>query len=1556
MEAVLETEVRLERLQVRWLDEVVLKNLFLEDLYGDTLLISGNISADFNLNPITLIQRGLEIEALHVSGAQFNIQRQLGDTTTNLQYALARLFPPKEQQSSNPLSLNLREVQFDSISFTQNDSIRGSYLAVQLDAAQAWLENLDFASRQIDINTINVVRPTVVIRNWEADGYTQPLEALDSLALAADTNSLQLTVGEFRLSGARFALDNLRKSPVKTTPADQLDLKHLNLYDIQMEIDSFRYHRDTFQAQVNWIAAKDRSGFELKRLSAREAFVSPTRTTLNNLHIITPTSHLGDELEFRYRSYEDWKYFDDRVRLEVGFRDADVTLKDIIAFVPKLRYNRFFWNNRNTNLQLDGQVRGHINRSFRSDDIRLALADGSRLNGKFSTQKLATPGEEFLILELPQLSTRMRTLRDLIPNFNLPPNYDKLGRLNFNGTFVGFLADFVANGELRTDLGQAAMDMQMVLKDGPEQATYQGRLALSEFDLGRWSGNADLGLINFSSEVSNGQGLTTEVVSADLTAAVESLSFKGYTYENANLTGQLNKNFFNGELTLKDDNIDFTFLGELDFRDSIPVFDFAAQVRRLALYPLNLAQENIVLSGKIDLNIRDTQFSSFQGEARMEDILLTRYNIEEYAIDHIYATSFFDASGEKVFRMDSDVAKGEIRGAFEINEVPATLQLFLLRNYPGFSDRLKLKPPRRTPEINSFSYDFHIADSKGLHLLVDPRLGSLEDIDFSGRYSGAADSLQFRLEMPSFSFGKLTLNDVFIDLDALQNAGDLDIFIQSTYLNEKKRLNEFSLISILQSDTIDFALNVGTDTPNLFDNLNMNGLFLLPDSLSYALQFKQSNLSLLQTPWTIDADNRIRVTKDAVQAENFVLYNKDRRIRLRNHLDKGLTFDLDNFDFSFIDQLWDYDPLNFSGRFDMDISIDNLFELSGLNAQAQADSFFINDDSFGTFRLAANLADLKNQLTATVKLARDTTKMDIVATYNLADIGTKLTTSKDFPLAQQRDYLDIDLKAEGFPLNIAEYWLRNGLKGTHGSFSADLRLAGPSQRLNASGYIDARQGGFTIIPLQTAYTFKKGLINASNFLFDASGTQIFDKYGNMAYINGGISHNHLRQMGLRASMETRRFLGLDLKPGDNDVFYGQALGSGEVVFSGDFQQPNIYINATVADSTSISIPITDQVEKQQLDFVTFVNKHLGSQQTTNNGVEKPKGLNLEMDLRITEVADLELIFDETAGDVLKGKGRGDLRILLPRAGDFEMYGDITVTDGNYLFTLYDVINKDFKIKPGGRLLWSGDPYNARINIQATYKDLKTSLSGFIQEYLVEASSDLKTQASQATSVDLTLILQGELFSPDISFDIAFPDLQGQLRNLADNKLSVLERDPDETNKQVFGLIVVGQFLPSDLSFQSDQVIFNTVSEMVSNQLSLFLTKVFSDILGEDRLAFDIAYNRYDAADLGEGQTIGTGEAVEFSFRTDFFDDRLSVQLGGNVEFGEDVVLAYNGAFFGTDLAFEYAINPSRDLKVRLYQRREPDLGVGQRWEIGTGLTWRKEFNTFEEFWRAIRGK
>jgi len=1556
MEKGLGTTVTLESVRVRWLDELDLRNLYIEDVYGDTLLASGQLIANFNLNPLAIYQRGIEVEALSINGARFNIRRSPGDSLTNLQVALAKLLPARSPDTArNTIAFNLKELNLDDVQFTQQDSINGSYLGVYLPAAQIYVNGLDLPNKHIDINSINIQRPVIQMSNWQGTPLPDHLQQLDSLVQAAvDSSTFYLAIGEFRLESGSFQLDNYRKAPVKTTPANQLDLKHLDLYDIHVEVDSFLLQDDTYRGRINWIVAKDRSGFKLDRLSSKEVIVSPRVVVFNGLAIITPTSSLGDTLAFRYRSYADWSAFEDRVKIDARFHDADVTLKDIMAFVPKLNDNPFFAANRNTNLKLDGQLSGGVN-NLRGKDVRVSLADGTRLEGKFSSQNLAVPHEEFLILELNDLTTRVSTLRQLIPNFNPPPAFDRLGRLRFSGKFIGFFIDFVANGELYTDLGRAGMDMQMVLLEGANRAHYSGNLRLMDFDLGAWTTNPDFGIVNFSSKVIDGFGLTTDLATADLEAEIKSFAFKGYNYENATLTGRLNKNFFNGALAINDDNIKLRFTGELDFRDTIPTFDFKADVDRLALQALNLTKQELVLAGKVDINLKNSVFSKMEGEIKMSSIHLEKGTTEAYDIDYINAFSFFDSNGEKVFRLNSDIAKGEIRGAFDINELPASLTLFMLRNYPGFADRLGFKPPKRIPDVNQFSFDLHLADSKGLYYLVSPNLGPLKEVDLNGRYNGLNDSLLLFLEIPRLEIGQIRLADVYLHIDALEREGDLDIVVDSTFINGKPLLNTFTLLSILQGDTIDFAINLSTDTPNIFDEVNLNGLFYLPDSTDYILKLRQSNLSLLKFPWTIEEDNSIRFGQGRVQAENFALSNKDRKIRILNNGDKGLRFLFTNFNFNFIDQLWDYDPLNFSGNFDMVLQLDDVFKLKGINAAITGENLYINKDDYGQFRLDANVADLQSQVTTQLYIAKDTTVLEVSGLFNLADIGTKTTLKRNLPPRQQKNYLDLKMNFTGFPMAIAEYWLGGGLTDTHGYFGADLRVAGVPEDLNISGFIDARDGGFTLASLHTHYTFKKGLLKASNNLFDATGIVMYDKYGNSAEMEGGITHDRLRDLGLNASLKTRRFLGLDLPKNEDNVFYGRALGSGEVFFSGDFLRPNIYVNATVADSTYIIIPINDQAESRDLNFVRFINRHQGTNQTVSTVDTKIKGLKLEMDLQITEKADLELIFDEQAGDILKGQGRGNLRILLPRAESFQMYGDITVTQGSYLFTLFEVINKDFRISPGGKIIWTGNPYQAQINIQAEYKNLKSSVSNFIPEFLANESDNLKREAQQTTDVDLLLQLKGDLFAPEISFDINFPNLQGVLENYTDSKLTLLRRDQNEMNKQAFGLIVLGQFLPSDLSFNSNETIFNTLSSYLTNQFSMLVKDIFSKYYGEGKTlsSFDVKlnYNRVSVTDLTGNQGFTTGDAVEFSLRSGFLNDRISFDVGGNFAFGQS---SQNGTFFGEDLALEYAISANRDLKLRIYERRDHDIGGDRRIQVGTGLSWRKEFNSFSEFWQSMR--
>ena len=81
-----------------------------------------------------------------------------------------------------------------------------------------------------------------------------------------------------------------------------------------------------------------------------------------------------------------------------------------------------------------------------------------------------------------------------------------------------------------------------------------------------------------------------------------------------------------------------------------------------------------------------------------------------------------------------------------------------------------------------------------------------------------------------------------------------------------------------------------------------------------------------------------------------------------------------------------------------------------------------------------------------------------------------------------------------------------------------------------------------------------------------------------------------------------------------------------------------------------------------------------------------------MNLEVTPDAYCEIIFDLKAGDIIRGRGNGDLRMQVDTKGEFNMFGAIEFTEGWYNFTLYDIINKEFEIKKGSRITWLGDPY------------------------------------------------------------------------------------------------------------------------------------------------------------------------------------------------------------------------------------------------------------------------
>ncbi len=970
---------------------------------------------------------------------------------------------------------------------------------------------------------------------------------------------------------------------------------------------------------------------------------------------------------------------------------------------------------------------------------------------------------------------------------------------------------------------------------------------------------------------------------------------------------------------------------------------------KLALQPLNLSKKDLVLAGDIELRLRDDKLSTLEGRAEACEFVIEERGKTRHEIDSVVLTSTFDEQGQKLFRIESDLMQVAIDGQFDIKEIPNVLLQFTHRNYAGFAQKLQLKKPAQPVDSSRFTFDVQLMTTKGLTQLFAPELDTLSNISITGHFDSYQDSAYVEIDIPKLRYNNVEITSGYVKSNFFQQQGEMNFVLQETQIGENMDLAPVYLQTYLNQDSLKFGLTYAARSGqnNVLDQLNLDGTYVLIDSVRSEIQLDNSELTLLQSRWNINDNNRIQLGDQRVSISNFELSdNQGRKIILDNVGQRGVNLALLDFDFSFIDTYWDYEPLEFGGLFNLQAQVDDVFQMTGLSTEVNADTLFINEDDFGGMRLLADAQSHTDKFNASLAITKGATRLLADGHYQPA---------REENAEAQPDFFDFDIELNRYPLDIVEYFLGEAVADTEGHVNANMRLHGAPTKPDLDGEAVIQEGAITIDYLNTRYFIDDQLVQISSTIFDATGGFITDRFGNRADITGGIRHNHLGDFTLDAQLVTDRFLGLDTKKGDNDLFYGVALGSGTITFSGPFNRTNIDVQGETGTGTRIVIPVDYGQEASEVRFINFKDPLEKERPSFSTEI---RGLRLTMDIVATDEAEMRIIFDEQAGDIIRGRGNGNIQIYLSRAGEITMYGDYEIEEGEYLFTLLNLVNKPFTVKQGGTIRWTGDPLNAQINLIAEYKGLSTSLTNFIQEYLSLADADIRAQAAQATDVELTMRLQGELISPIINFNLAFPEVQGVLKTYTDSKLRTLMQDQNELNRQVFGLIVVGQFLPSSFALQGGDLTINTVSELVANQLSILFTDFFSELVTDvdfiSGVDFDISYNRYEndvTFEGGEDELSYYGNEFQLQLKNYLFNDKLSISIGGNVANGN--ISGNNATFFGNDFVLEYVLTKDRSLKWRVYQTLEPSIAGGRRLQIGTGISYRKEFDTFRQFIRAM---
>ena len=1578
----LHTTVRIQHLDFEFFDNLVLDGVYVQDLKGDTLLYAEKLTAGLSANIFSLLSNRLEFDDVSLEKARFNIRQAEGEYDHNLRFILDYFSNPQsDNRPKKPFKVRFkaRNVHLHDVEFIQDNQVGGQKIRMAITNGNIQLNNLDLVANVVDLRSVELTGLVLNLIQYPGKPLpplpvVQPVQTpLDSLAAGTLGKNvprpvLRFALGSFSLTNGLFSMDRFQHSPSRTTEEGIMDFNHLLVQDISLQAENLVSNGDMiFEGKLLNLSAREQSGFQLTHGEADRVVVCDSLTALFGASIQTPQSTFGDTIAFNYDTYNAYRQFNTQVRMDIRLaRGSHLRLGDIAHFSGAIARNNFFKNNRETVAEISGQLTGTLN-NLNGRNLDIQLGNRAFIRGDFDGDDLTKgPDVQRLTFDFQQLQSDIQTVRNIIPGFNAPQYFDRLGNISFAGTYqVLFSYNHLLNGRLTTDIGAGNLDMELDLTGGREKAIYSGSLDLRNFDLGAWTGNRNFGKTTFKLKIAEGStGLTLPTLRAKLQGTIDTFYFKGYNYKNVRLDGTFEKKLFDGKVGLEDPNADFVFDGSINLRDTTPIFVFKTDIRRLDLGKLNLVNKNWVISGKVEqLRIAADSWSDLTGTAMLRDFVLVQDKTLRHQIDSLRFSSFLRPDGSRYFEVLSDVADAYIEGSFNLKRAPRDLLQLLSRHHPEFAARLGLPLADSSALRDNYAVRIDIKNTRDLTQLFAPGLDTLTNITIDGRVDAAQGGSKLTLTIPKIRFNTLRAQNIVFNWSAQDDIALYNLSIPQSNVS-RTRLAPISLQGSFKRNELSFKLTA-RDSNTIVKGVNLDGVLTALDSL-WQIKFNASDIALFNEQWVMSDDNYIRFGKGFFATQEFEFFNGDQRIRLDSmNRGRGLSLSLTNFDLGFLNRFTTSRNVKFRGKiYDFDLTVDEIFQLKGIQTFITTDTVFINDVPYGEITGNLEMADRSSPLAWTLFLNRDRQQVMRVVGGWLAG-GDKPQRIEALELTVPPGEFRTSVTAHGFPLNVLQTFVP-GISRIAGQFDADVTLSGPFSAINMDGGAVIKIGQFQLDYLKTMYHIRNQKIDLSRGRIYAERDTIYDaSQRHLAFIRGGLLHRHFKDWRINCSVFSAddNFMILNTSAADNQLYYGQAIGRFKADFSGTFRQTNISIVATTGKDTRLFVPLSSVADAQDVRFIKFRSKKdslAPTEKVKSFTISDLKGLNFEMSVTVTDEAEVQLIFDEQAGDIIKGRGDGDLKLVITRDGEFRMYGNYVIRTGEYLFTLLNWVNKPFTVSNGGTVVWSGDPYSAQINLDATYVE-NTSLYNFVRdevELLRSTQPELANDASKATQVIVTMHLKGDLMKPNISFDLEFPNLPLQLRTIADNKLRLLRQDQNELNRQVFGLVVVGSFLPSSSAdFIYLTSAFNTLTQVLSNQFSNYLSGFASEWFGGkiSSIDFDVAYNEYQNSlrEPGQPNANQTGRELQLRLTSGLFDDRVTVQFGSQFGLGSPGTTTNDG-FLGEDAVVEIQLTENRRWRLKVYQRTEPDIGSSQlRSRYGFGVSFRREYDSLDELMSGL---
>ncbi|MHA8052819.1 translocation/assembly module TamB domain-containing protein [Aquirufa sp. Wall-65K1] len=1300
------------------------------------------------------------------------------------------------------------------------------------------------------------------------------------------------------------------------------DLNHLIFTHINAKVKDFFVQGDTLGLQTIGLKALDPiSGLNIKSLDTKFMYADK-QMRFDQLNLFFNDSQIKNQIVFDYSSTQDFKSWNKKVRMKAYFDNSQIRGEDLGRFVSDMYQYKGMY-------KLKGNLDGPVAR-LNLKNFEMAFGSKSVLRGDFSFQGLPEIDKTVMNFDMVNSLFHPQDLQVFLSK-SAVEKMNILGPVSFGGKFSGTNKDFSTSGKLNTGLGYMEGDVMMNLSDSMAFSKYQGKLKLKKFKLGKlFSLEEYLGTIDLEAQV-KGSGFSSNSAKVDFDGQVSEINIKRYAYRRVSLKGNLQRQLFKGLVSVKDSNLLAQMTGEINLRQEKPVYNLEGRIDHVDLGRLRITDTPMQLVSDFQVNIAMNDLDDLEGRATFSEAILGTPKKLDLPI-HLLTFSSDLKGPKRHYRLNSDLISVEAEGDF----VPSQLQKDLSQLWEEYTlyftkneaERAAYYAAKSHETNRKYVSDFTVIchDAKPILTRWFPTIDLAKNTVFSGSVNkGRSVSLSLESYPDTLVLGGYKFYQSIFSFQSSKFLGGPEVSSSLVFQSRRQHLNfltpteNLKLDGLWDQDRINFELDFKQQGD---ENLaHLGGVWRFEkDGLS--LRFKDTYLRILGQDWAVDPENKISIQGKELHAEHFLISNQKQSIALQGSLSMDSTETLrlraNKFQLGTLAPLF---SLKVQGELNAEINIQDWYQHTRLDTWLLVDSLHLNKFYIGNLQgVGSYNADLKT--------------MDL--NYHLNRLGESVVevngTYKPF---ETRNKLDISAELNKTNLSILEPFTQGVFSGLAGDASGKLKVRGTIEDPDIQGKIVLQKAKLFFDYLKTSMAFSDTVEFKTRQIIGRNW-KISDPEGNTAKLNANFVFPVGSPFEMNIEANLNRFKLLNTQRDPTSFYYGTGYTSGPISIRGALHDLLITADLKSERGTRLYIPLDRESSTENDEDYEFFSKSLqvdlnaNTQQITSK--LKEGGISLDLDLAFTPEAYGEVQIDKKKGDLMRIYGTGNINMTLDKKGQFRMVGDYAIDQGDYTFTLQNLINKRFAIQRGSKISWTGDPLEANVNIKAIY----TQYASLFPILLDTTNKSNLPEFKRRYPVDVTINLQNRLLSPNISFDIGIRDYPKDvhLNGAVTAFTNRIKTDEQELTRQVSNVLLFGQLVsPFGGSGIALGNLVGNFTEMLSNQLSNLASQINKDLnidvyLGGGNLNQDILSNLQLRASYN-------------------VNDRLRITRSGGFT---DARNQTSPLILLGDWALEYFVKRDGSLRLKTYNRNVQTTLLGSlnsyqiNQTLGASLLYNRSFN------------